>query len=207
MDTRTLIIVLLSLLLAAAIAVSGYFYWQLESKPGPIPVPEQIKIAQEKPQEADNSEQLNIFYLPPDYSQFIKETRISLRSTVVSERIRKALEELLNPQKIPSNLVVPIPEGTKLQNVFWSDTDGRVYISFSRELVDNAPGNALEEWATIYSIVNTVAAQSAAVKEVQILKEGEMITADHLNWDWSRPFLPDSTFVRYSTRSETAQQH
>lgn len=198
MDTRTIVIITLSLLLLMAIAISGYFYWQLETQPDPFPIPEPIRIAQENPQPADGSERFDVFFLTPDHSQLIKETRMSLRSSVINERIRKALEELLNPQKISSNLIAPIPAGTKLQCIFWNELDGRVYVSFSNELIVNAPGNTLDEWAIIYSIVNTVAAQSVAIKDVQILVDGNVVNAPSLNWDWSRPFQSDQTFVQYT---------
>lgn len=200
MDKRTYIIFLLFFMFLAAAAATGYLFWELKNKPAPIPIPPDIAQAmQTLPDKPENSERIDLYYLSPDHSQLIKDTRLILRSSTIPDRIRKALEELLKINKAPSNLISPIPNGAKIQSVFWSELDGRAYISFSRELIDNNPGHALSEWATIYSIVNTVAAQSAAIKEVQLLVDGEIIVSSKMNWDWSLPYRPDSTFVHYTT--------
>lgn len=201
MDIRTIFIIGLSILLAATIAVSGYLYWLLEKKPQPIPVPNLASLSQPVQSSSDVSERIDLYYLTPDQSQFIVDKRLTIRSETITERIHKALDELLNTKKTPSNLIAPIPYGTQLQSVYWNEMDGRVYVSFSKEILDNNPGHALSEWATIYCIVNTVAAQSATVKEVQILIDGETIHNAYANWDWSHPFQPDHTFVRYQTGS------
>lgn len=187
-------------MLLTAVAASGYLYWELQNQPAPIPIPPDLAhTTQSQPDKPENSERIDLYYLSPDHSQLIKETRLVLRSGAITDRIRKALDELLKINKAPSNLIAPIPEGVILQSVFWSELDGRAYVSFSREIIDNNPGHALSEWATIYSIVNTVAAQSAAIKEVQILVEGEIVSSPKMNWDWSLPYRPDFTFVHYTT--------
>ncbi len=199
MDIKTFLVLFLSILLSAALLASGYLYWQLETTPAPLPIPEIEKISNPTPIESDTSIEIELFYLTLDHNQFVIDTRRVLKADTISGRIRRAIEELLNTQKNPVNLIAPIPEGTQLQSVIWSDSDNRVYISFSKELIENNPGHALSEWASIYCIVNTVAAQSTAVEDVQILVDGETIDNPSLNWDWSRPYQPDFTFVRYST--------
>ncbi len=196
MDIRTVIIIGLSILLLLAIAVSGFFYWQLESQPDPFPVPV-LPTPQPVQNTSDINERIDIYYLNSDYTQFIIETRSIIKSRTIPDRIHRALDELLNRNKTPEKRIAPIPEGTTLQSVFWGETDGRVYLSFSKEIIENAPGNSLAEWATIYSIVNTVAAQSSTVKEVQFLIDGERIQSPNTDWDWSLPFQKDMTLVRY----------
>jgi len=199
MDIKTFLVIFLSILLSAALLASGYLYWQLETTPAPLPIPAIVKIATPTPVENDTSIEIELFYLTMDHNQFVIELRRVLQADTISGRIRRAIEELLNTQKTPANLIAPIPEGTQLQSVIWSDSDNCVYISFSKELIENNPGHALSEWAAIYCIVNTAAAQSTAIEDVQILVDGETIDNPTLNWDWSRPFQPDFTFVRYST--------
>jgi len=201
MDIRTILIIGLSILLTATIAVSGYFYWQLEKKPQPIPIPNLDSLSQPVQSSSDVSERIDVYYLTPDQSQFMVDKRLIIKAETIPERIHKALDELLNTKKIPSSMIAPIPPGTQLQSVYWNEMDGRVYVSFSKEILDNNPGHALSEWATIYCIVNTFAAQSATVKEVQILIDGETIHNPNAIWDWSHPFQPDHTFVRYQTGS------
>ncbi|MFB3785941.1 MAG: GerMN domain-containing protein [bacterium] len=199
MDSRTNLIIALSVLLAASLATAGFLYWQLESQSDPIPIPPEV-IENEKAAPAfTNGITIDLYFLTMDHTQFAVEKRLILEPSSITGRIRQAMEELLRGT-LSKNLIAPIPEQTKLQSVFFNEMDGRAYISFSKELIANNPGHALSEWAAIYSIVNTAAAQSAAVKEVQILVDGEIINSDNTLWDWSLPFQPDPTFVRYAEK-------
>jgi len=197
MDVRTNMIIGLSVLLCFTAGLAGFLFWQLESKSDPIPIPADVLQTQTTTPAFTNSITINLYFLTMDQSQFAIEKRLILEPASITDRIRKAMEELLRGTH-SKNLISPIPEQTQLQSVFFNETEGRAYISFSKELIANNPGHALSEWAAIYSIVNTAAAQSAAVKEVQILVDGEIIDSTHTIWDWSLPFQPDPTFVRYS---------
>lgn len=72
----------------------------------------------------------------------------------------------------PSNekLESPLPEGTKINNVYLKENI--VYIDFSKEFVDNAPKGVEEEGLLVYSIVNTLT-ELNEVNGVKFLINGE----------------------------------
>ncbi|HQH74404.1 MAG TPA: GerMN domain-containing protein [bacterium] len=157
MDSRTNLIIGLSVLLVVSMATAGFLYWQLESQSEPIPIPADV-IENEKAAPAfTNGITIDLYFLTMDHTQFAVEKRQILEPSSITDRIRKALEELLRGT-LSKNLISPIPEHTKLQSVFFNEMDGRAYLSFSKELTAGNPGHALSEWGTIYSIVNTAAA-------------------------------------------------
>ncbi len=196
MDFRTFLIILLALLLALSIGTVVFLFQEINTKPTTIPIPNSI----ENPTPHPSSESLNIgmqidvYYVTKNHQQLAIEKKEVTPTNSITERIQIALEKLIQGPRT-QGLITPIPVDTELESVFWSELDGRIYVSFSEELVEKAPGHALSEWATIYCIVNTVAAQSPAIKDVQILVGGEVITQRGTLWDWSMPFQSDDTFL------------
>ncbi|MBI1390057.1 MAG: hypothetical protein GC154_16570 [bacterium] len=203
---QTLLILLLGVGLAVCLGFLGYFYTRLQEAEmrEDVPVPKEILEARATPQEETARMDLLQVYFPTREHNMLASVSIqSLPSDTLTQRIRSAMELLIRGPR-EENLLAPIPEGTKLQNVYWSESDGRVYVSFSPELLgEDRPMHGLAEWATIYSIVNTAAQQSSAVKDVQILVNGEIIDSGRLVWDWSMPFKPDKSFVQYPVGSQS----
>ncbi len=199
MDVRTILIVLLFILFLSTLTIAGYLFLQLESQEPQITLPVlPTPIVQEPVRESESLRvSSNVFYLTNDYTQLESEKRMIPNSDSLAERIHSVLKELMR-KPISTNLINPIPEGTEVQNVFWNEEEGRAYISFSKELFRANDIHSLDEWAIIYSIVNTVAEQSPRIKNVQLLLEGQIIENSYLTWDWSLPFSPDKTFVRYT---------
>ena len=72
----------------------------------------------------------------------------------------------------PTNdkLESPIPEGTKINNVYLKGNT--VYVDFSDEFIKNAPNGVEEEGLLIYSIVNTLT-ELNEVNGVKILIDGK----------------------------------
>lgn len=202
MDFKTAFIGLLTLILAVSIGIAGYLYLRVqELETTDIPIPKEIIEAKNKPAEVPTGPMDIIrLYFPVEGQDMLSyETIETLPNDTLTDRLHSAMTELMRGPR-SDGMLNPIPEGAQLQSVFWREQDHRAYVSFSKELLDKNSLSALAEWATIYSIVNTVAEQSSAIREVQILIDGQVIKSEFTTWDWSMPFKPDKTFVRYDVQ-------
>lgn len=196
MDFRTVLIAVL-LFLVAAMAVMLAMVQYPPADGGPVPFPGGPGSGAVPPQSAEapqSGNYMRVYYLTHDQNQLHAERRLIVNTGPISARVERAMEAFLDGPK-SSNLVSPVPSGTQLQSVFWSEQNRCVYISFSEEILKNHPGHALAEWGTIYAIVNTAAGQSPAVERVHILVDGREIANPNTLMDWSKPFEPDATFV------------
>lgn len=138
---------------------------------------------------------VRLYYLMADHLLLEAETREIPSSTVIKTKVELAIRAWLEgPQS--TGLILPVPSGTQLRSVFWSDTNKTMYVNFSEALIEEAPGHAAAEELTIYSIVNSVAAQSPVIEQVQILVNNQPVSDEFLVWDWSLPFKPNDIFVK-----------
>jgi spore germination protein GerM len=142
---------------------------------------------------------IRLYFMDAEYKQLVIERRPIEPAVLIPDRVKIALQALIEGPTT-HRLISTIPDGTRLESVFWNEADARVYVSFSEQLLTHHPGHTLSEWGTIYAIVNTVCAQSDAIREVQILINGETIQDTNTVWDWSLPFEKDDTFVQYAMR-------
>ena len=98
------------------------------------------------------------------------EDQTIFRSAELANRARQILQKLLegphNPGLFPS-----IPKDTKLQEVFIDDA-GVAYVDFSNPISANHPGGMMNEQATVYSIVNSLAYNLPEIRQVKILVGG-----------------------------------
>lgn len=207
MDLRNTTIAVLFVLVLCCAGTAAFLFFQISNTPSPIPVPEEmLKKSAPTPKQTGEEQpvltDIKLYFLNSDLDQLVAENRRIETRNSISERVKTALETLIaGPQT--KGYVSAIPGGTQLQSVFWDDEpDFRMYVNFSEELIRNNPGHSLSEWATIYSIVNTVTAQSPAIKEVQILVNGESVKDTNTVWDWSLPFTPEKIFVQHAVKGE-----
>lgn len=204
MDIRTVIIVVLLMMLLGSFGALGMIYYQQSLTTPDIPIPDALRQPRETPDAPviDNILQdMRLFFLSRDHGKLTTHIIHANAPSSVSGRVQMALEELLKgpPPLVSREMLGAIPAGTVLQSVWWNDREGRIYASFSEDLILGYRAHALAEWATIYSIVNTVAAQSPAIREVQLLVDGQIIDSAYTVWDWSLPFEPDQVFVDISS--------
>jgi spore germination protein GerM len=156
----------------------------------PIPV-------KEEPPDENNTFTVPLYFLSSDHRLLVKERRTLVLSGRLEDRLEILVRALIGGPSA-RNLLPTIPEGTRLQSLFWDEAQKCVVLSLSREFIDSRPGHALAEWASIYSLVNTLADHDSAIQTVQILVEGELVE-DDLLWDLSEPLAPDKTFVFYDS--------
>jgi spore germination protein GerM len=138
-----------------------------------------------------------LYFLSMDQRLLVRERRAIALKGRLEERLTTIVEELLAGPRL-RNLLRTIPPGTRLQSLFWDQSERCVVVSLSREFLDRRPGHALAEWASVYSLVNTVADHDSSIRSVQILVDGELVEEGAL-WDLSDPFAPDHTFVLYGS--------
>ncbi len=87
---------------------------------------------------------------------------------IEGSRVEFLFEKLLHP---PSGYYSPVPKGTRL--ISWEKRGNILTLNFSKELVENHPGGASSEAATVYGIVNTFVKNIPAIHMVEIKVEGK----------------------------------
>lgn len=201
MDSRTLLIATLAILLFVSVGTSLYLYTQRPAATADsIPMPDLSQYTP-RPEPYKGDPQLveaDLYFLTPDYIQLTVEQRQIQQPPILEDRVRIAIEELIEGPVRSPDLINPIPPGTQLQSVFWVENEGRIYLSFTPTLLSDKPTHALAEWGLIYCIVNTAIAQSPIIKEVQILVDGQIVQSSETIWDWSLPFQKEETFVKFT---------
>jgi hypothetical protein len=98
------------------------------------------------------------------------EEQTIFKSADVTNRAKQILRKLLEGPH-SDKLYPSLPEGTKLQDLFVSE-QGIAFIDFSNTIAVNHPGGVLNEMATIYSIVDSLAYNLPEIKQVKILIGG-----------------------------------
>jgi hypothetical protein len=98
------------------------------------------------------------------------ENQTIFRSAELANRAKQVLQKLLEGPKTPG-LFPSIAKDTKLLEVFIDDA-GVAYVDFSDPISANHPGGMLNEQATVYSIVNSLAYNLPEIRQVKILVGG-----------------------------------
>lgn len=195
MDTRSILILVLSCLLFTSMGVIAFLYYQGSTRAIEIPIPDTLVNLPGPEPLQDSSEQtwdtVDIYFPRADHATLVRQ-RIQIPTPQsLEERIRRVVEELIRGTS-SRDLANPLPEDTELLSLFWLERENRVVASFNEAILNQFAGHAQAEWATIYSVVNSIAGQSAAIREVQILVAGQPIDPMYTLWDWSLPFTPET---------------
>ncbi len=111
-------------------------------------------------------------------------------------QVRELVKALLEGSK--NKLVNTFPAKTELQNV--KIAGGRVYVSFSKNLVREHPGGSASEMATIYSLTNTLTANIPSLKEVVLLVDGKELPSLGGHIDTRHPFTANKELLVSSAR-------
>lgn len=120
-----------------------------------------------------------------------EEERLIIKQSTVAEEAKQAVDELI---KGPSERLFPtIPQGTRLLNLF-VDRQGIAYVNFDAQLRENHAGGSFGELLTVYSIVDTLAANFPQIKKVQILLEGNEVPTLVGHLDLQKPLSPKFSF-------------
>ncbi len=100
----------------------------------------------------------------------VTEEQTIFQSEEIGNRAKQILQKL---QEGPHSdtMLSSMPKDTKVQDLFIS-AQGVAYIDFSNTISTNHTGGVLNELATIYSIVNSLAYNLPEIKQVKILVAG-----------------------------------
>ena len=98
------------------------------------------------------------------------EDQVIFESAELGNRAKQILQKL---QEGPhgDNMFASLPKDTKVQDLFISE-QGIAFIDFSNTIATNNPGGVLNELATVYSIVDSLAYNLPEIKQVKILIGG-----------------------------------
>jgi len=98
------------------------------------------------------------------------EDEMIFKSSELGNRAKQILQKIQDGPH-DEKMVPSLPKDTKLQDLFISE-QGIAFIDFSNAIAANHPGGVLNELATIYSIVNSLAYNLPEIKQVKILIGG-----------------------------------
>jgi hypothetical protein len=87
-----------------------------------------------------------------------------------ADQAKQVLGKLLSGEP-PQGCVAPLPPGVRLRALF-VDERGTAHVSFSRDLVDSAPGGSAWELAAVHAVVNSLTSSLKEIQRVQFLVEG-----------------------------------
>ena len=135
---------------------------------------------------------VKLFFLAPDQPALLIEDREVVYSADLARQARTVVEELIKgPQK---GLAATLPADTRVIDSFVTAA-GVAYVDLSKEAGTKHPGGSRGELLTVYSIVNSLAANFPAVKRVQILVEDRQVSTLAGHVDLTRPLHADMTFL------------
>ncbi len=134
---------------------------------------------------------VRLYFAAPSADRLQEEERSISRGVSFVDEAKQTVAELI---KGPRNGLAPtLPSGVELRQLY-IDGRGVAYVDFTRDIQVKHPGGSSGELLTIYSIVNTLAANFDQIQRVKILVEGgEILTlAGHI--DTRHPFAPRYSF-------------
>jgi len=134
---------------------------------------------------------VRLYFEAPQTDGLLPEERSIVLATDLARQLKVLVEELAKGSQ--TGLLPTLPEGTRVLEVFVTGR-GVAYVNLSREAAE-LPGGSRTELLTVYSIVNSLAANFPAVRRVQLLVEDRVVPSLAGHVDLSRPLPADMTLV------------
>ena len=133
---------------------------------------------------------VKLFFQAPDQRGLMIEERPVTFSNDLARQLHSVVEELVRGSR--NGLGATLAPETRVLHVFVS-ARGVAYVDLSKEAATVLPGGSEAELVTVYSVVNSLAANFPAVKRVQILIEDRPAPTLAGHVDLTRPLRPDMT--------------
>lgn len=179
-------LLLMAAFLAAA-AILGALMLQkyLSRQPSPTPPPVSA------PRESPATIAVTLFFASPDSGELVRETReIDACGNELSVCVRDTLQELANGPL--GDLAPTIPANSTFRSVsIHGDT---ALVNLGKECIEGLPQGSSAELTAAYSIVNTIALNFPAIKQVAFQVEGRDISTFNGHLDLRKPLVPDFRF-------------
>lgn len=138
---------------------------------------------------ASGSQSTVTLYFPSlDKMQLLAEKRTMALASTDSDRVRQILLALIEGSHLGYRRA--LPASTEIRAVFLA-AEGSVYVDFSNDLLSNLVPGIASETLTIYSVVNTLAADVPSVRKVKIIIQGQEVETLNGHTDLSGFFYPD----------------
>ncbi len=171
-----------------ACAFLGYSLWSAKVSRPPEPP------GKAGPTEPPAGQMKVTLFFSDSQAEFLSgEERVVPQSRTPVALARAVMEEVARGPRSP--LHHTLPKGTRVLKVDLSG-DGLCTVDLSGELQRDHPGGSSAELMTVYSIVESLAANVPGVKSVQILIEGKKADtlAGHISI--GNPISPDPSYVK-----------
>jgi hypothetical protein len=181
-------LVALGLCLAAALAMVAVVYVPAWFAPATTTVPAGTAASPD----ARRHIRATLFHVAEDgLSLEAVDVEVPYGATTV-EQARHLVEALLRPA--PEPYAAALAEGTRIRHIFLTE-QGTAFVDLSREAVDNHRGGSLEELFSVYALVNTLTVNLPAIRDVQILVEGQEVDTLAGHVDLRHPLTRDMQWV------------
>lgn len=197
-EQRTVALVATVLIFVILGLLGGTFYLRKKSRLPALPPSLQRATQGVSSAALEGTTPAQLYYFDPERDSLVRQP-VSLplrqRPENLPALVRLAWKRLAGPASLPG-LVSPLPEGSEIESVFVDEAPACLYLNLNQAHFRDHPGGTIEEWATLYAIVNTVCSLSPSVEQVFFLREGRLVREGPGGWDYSRPYRPDETLVR-----------
>jgi spore germination protein GerM len=188
---------LLALLAAVTLTAPRWSGLLMRSLPGAedegaaTPAPEAVAGSEDA---AAVERQINVklFFQATDRRGLAVEERPVAFSSELPRQLHSVVEELVKGSQ--GGLGATLAPETRVLHVFVS-ARGVAYVDLSKEATAGLPGGSEAELLTVYSVVNSLAANFPAIKRVQILIEDRPVATLGGHVDLTRPLRPDMTLL------------
>ena|SRR5437773_1803292 len=192
MVRRVGVIALVVLLVAMG---AGFVYLRLLTRRAKMEAPQRgeegarTQLREAALQSSKGAEQTITLYFPSDDDGLLaSETRRIAWAGNDTDRIRQVVLALIDGSL--QGFRRPVPPNTELRAAFLT-ADGTAYVDFSNNAVAPFAPGIQSETLSIYSIVNSLAANIPAVKRVKILVQGQEVGTLSGHVDLGEDFAPD----------------
>jgi spore germination protein GerM len=185
--------ILILIMAAATLGLAAFFFLSgnRESiKQAPVDSSDATAAA---PVDERPKRKVDLFFLREEDDRLVREAReIVADPASAAAEAHSILIELIRGSS--AGLLSALPAETKLIQVYVTK-EGTAYVDLSREFADRHPSGSSAEIATVYAVVDSLAANLKTVKKVFLLVEGEEreTLAGHVALD--RPIVPDYSLI------------
>jgi hypothetical protein len=135
---------------------------------------------------------VKLFFQSAERRGLAIEERSVAFSNDLARQLHAVVEELVRGPR--AGLGGTLAPNTRVLHVFVS-ARGVAYVDLSKEAAASHPGGSEAELVTVYSVVNSLAANFPAIKRVQILVEDRPAATLAGHVDLTRPLRPDMTLL------------
>jgi spore germination protein GerM len=193
MTRRARVIALMVLLVALA---AGFIYLRVLTRRAKMDARQRgeegarTQLREAAMQSSKGAEHTITLYFPSDEDGLlVSENRQIAWANNDTDRIRQVVLALTDGSL--KGLRRPVPPSTELRAAFLT-SDGTAYVDFSNNAVALLAPGIQSETLSVYSIVNSLAANVPAVKKVKILVQGQEVETLGGHVDLSEDFSPDA---------------